>query len=334
MKLSYRARCALKRLGQVALVLLVIAILAYAIWFTWLDRFVVYSRENGAQLDFSSSITEKTGIVAEKPEEKPPVSIFYNDGQLEVESEELTKLKGYYVTDYQLERDLEGVLAKLQELPKGTAVMIDVKNMYGNFFYSSAISENRNSRIDPEAMDRFIETINSGNLYTIAHLPAFRDMKYGTANIMQTLQDKYGYGWYDYYGCYWLVPSYNSVQEYVTQIALELRGLGFREVVFYDFCFPDTDKVVFNGDKKQVLYDAAQTIVKTCATDRFTVSFEDKGFGIPEGRCRIYGLDVPAANVESFVEKFERENAEVSFVFLTEMHDTRYEQYGVLRPLK
>ena len=334
MKLSYRARCALKRMGQVALVLLVVGVLAYGIWFTWLDRFVVYSRENGAQLDFSSSITDKTGIVAEKPAEKPPVSIFYNDGQLEVESEELTKLKGYYITEEQLKQDLEGVLAKLQELPKGTAVMIDVKDMYGNFFYSSAISENRNSRIYPEAMDRFIETINSGNLYTIAHLPAFRDMKYGTANIMQTLQDKNGYGWYDYYGCYWLVPSYNSVQEYVTQIALELRGLGFREVVFYDFCFPDTDKVVFNGDKKQVLYDAAQTIVKTCATERFTVSFEDKGFGIPEGRCRIYGLDVPAANVESFVEKFERENAEVSFVFLTEMHDTRYEQYGVLRPLK
>ena len=334
MKLSYRARCALKRVGQVALVLLVIGVLAYGLWFTWLDRFVVYSRENGAQLDFSFSITDRTGIVAEKPAEQPPVSIFYNDGQLEVESEELTKLKGYYVTSVQLEGDLEGVLAKLMELPKGTAVMVDVKNMYGNFYYSSAVRDFRSGSIDPEAMDRFIETINSGNLYTIAHLPAFRDMKYGMENIMQTLQDKRGYGWYDYYGCYWLVPTKTAVQEYVTQIALELRGLGFREVVFYDFCFPDTDQVVFTGDKKQALYDAAQTIVKTCATDRFTVSFEDKGFGIPEGRCRIYGLDVPAANVESFVEKFERENAEVSFVFMTEMHDTRYEQYGVLRPLK
>ncbi len=334
MKLSYRTRCALKRVGQVALIVLIVGALAYGIWFTWLDRFVVYSRDWGAQLDFSFNITDAEGIVAEKPEEKPPVSIFYNDGQLEVESEELTKLKGYYVTEEQLAKDMDGVLAKLRELPKGTAVMVDVKNMYGNFFYSSSVRDHRNSRIDPEAMDQFIETINSGNLYTIAHLPAFRDMKYGTENIMQTLQDKQGYGWYDFYGCYWLVPTKTAVQEFVTQIALELRGLGFREVVFYDFCFPDTDKIVFNGDRKQALYDAAQTIVKTCATDRFTVSFEDGGFGIPEGRCRIYGLDVAAANVESYVQKFERENAEVSFVFMTEMHDTRYEQYGVLRPLK
>ena len=334
MKLSYRTRCALKRAGKIALVFLVVGVLAYGLWFSWLDRFVVYSREEGAQLDFSSSITDKSGVVAEKPEAKPPVSVFYNDGQLEVESEELTKLKGYYVTASQLEKDLEGILAKLQELPKGTAVMIDVKSMYGNFFYSSAVRDHRASTIDPEAMDRLIETINEGNLYTIAHLPAFRDMKYGMENIMQTLQDSRGYGWYDYYGCYWLVPTKTAVQEYVTQIALELRSLGFREVVFYDFCFPDTDKVVFNGDRKKALYDAAQTIVKTCATDRFTVSFEDGGFGIPEGRCRIYGLDVAAADVESFVEKFERENAEVSFVFMTELHDTRYEQYGVLRPLK
>jgi hypothetical protein len=179
MKLSYRTRCALKRAGQVFLVLLVIGLLAYGLWFSWLGRFVVYSREYGAQLDFSSSITDKTGIVAEKPDPELPVSIFYNDGQLEAESEELTKLKGYYVTATQLEKDLDGVLAKLMELPKGTAVMIDVKNMYGNFFYSSSVAEHRSSIVDPEAMDKFIQTINSGNLYTIAHLPAFRDMKYG-----------------------------------------------------------------------------------------------------------------------------------------------------------
>ena len=334
MKLSYRTRCALKRMGIVILALLVIGAVAYSLWFTWLDRFIVYSREFGAKLDFSSNIAEKNGVAAEKPAEKPPVTVFYNDGQYVEESAELTQIKGYYVTTAQLEEDLEGVLAKLQELPKGTAVMIDVKSMYGNFFYSSSIREHRASSIDPEAMDAFIETINSGNLYTIAHLPAFRDMKYGQENIMQTLQDKNGYGWWDYYGCYWLVPSKTAVQDYVTQIALELRGLGFREVVFYDFCFPDTDKVVYNGDRKKVLFDAAQAIVKTCATDRFTVSFEDGGFGIPEGRCRIYGIDVAASSIESYVQKFERENAEVSFVFLTEMHDTRYEQYSVLRPLK
>ncbi len=110
--------------------------------------------------------------------------------------------------------------------------------------------------------------------------------------------------------------------------------MGFREVVFTDYRFPDTDAIAFNGDKKQTLYDVAQTIVKTCTTDSFAVSFEDGGFGIPEGRTRIYAQAIAAEGVESYVEKFGRENAEVSFVFMTEMHDTRYEQYGVLRPFK
>lgn len=333
MKLSYRTRCALKRAGRVALVLLVVAVLAYALWFIWLNRFVVYSREAGASLDFSYSITDRTGIVAEKPEETPPVSVFYNDGQLVVESEELTKIKGYYVTASQLEKDLEGVLAKIVELPKGTAIMIDVKSAYGNIFYSSAVRDNRAFSIDPEAMDRLIETINGAGLYTIARMSALKDREYGVEYPMQTMQMSNGYGWPDN-GYYWINPAKTQVQEYLIQLVLELRGLGFREVVFSDYRFPDTDAIAFNGDKKQTLYDVAQTIVKTCTTDSFTVSFEDGGFGIPEGRTRIYAQSIAAEGVEGYVEKFGRENADVSFVFITEMHDTRYEQYSVLRPLK
>ncbi len=219
MKLSYRTRCALKRAGQVALVLLVVGILAYGLWFTWLDRFVVYSREEGASLDFSFSITDRVGIVAEKPEEKPPVSIFYNDGQLVVESEELTKIKGYYVTASQLEKDLEGVLAKLQELPKGTAVMVDVKSPMGNLFYSSAIRENRAFAIAPEAMDKLIETINSAGLYTIARMPALKDRAYGVEYPMQTMQMSNGYGWPDN-GYYWINPAKTQVQEDLIQLVL------------------------------------------------------------------------------------------------------------------
>ena len=48
----------------------------------------------------------------------------------------------------------------------------------------------------------------------------------------------------------------------------------------------------------------------------------------------IYAQSIAAEGVEGYVEKFGRENADVSFVFITEMHDTRYEQYSVLRPLK
>jgi hypothetical protein len=259
--------------------------------------------------------------------------VFYNDGQLVVESEELTKIKGYYVTASQLEKDLEGVLAKIVELPKGTAIMIDVKSAYGNIFYSSAVRDNRAFSIDPEAMDRLIETINGAGLYTIARMSALKDREYGVEYPMQTMQMSNGYGWPDN-GYYWINPAKTQVQEYLIQLVLELRGLGFREVVFSDYRFPDTDAIAFNGDKKQTLYDVAQTIVKTCTTDSFAVSFEDGGFGIPEGRTRIYAQSIAAEGVEGYVEKFGRENAEVSFVFITEMHDTRYEQYSVLRPLK
>ena len=211
MKLSYRTRRALRKLGQIAAVLLAVGIVAFALWFTWLDRFVVYSREQGAQLDFSMNVAGLSGQVAVKPDEIPPVSVFYNDGQLEVESEELTKLNGYYLTSTQLQQylreDLDGLLEKLQELPRGTAIMFDVKDMYGNFFYSSTVSSNRSSTISTEDMDKLLDYLKKNGTYTIARVPALRDYNYVLHHVSDGRPTAGGSLCMDDDSGYWLNPG-------------------------------------------------------------------------------------------------------------------------------
>lgn len=332
--IPYRTRSFLKRLGIWLLVLAVIGAAVWACWLTWLDRYVLYTRE-GAKLDFTQSSRELSGVTARKPVIEDPITIYYNEGDNTINtSKELVQLRGYYITGAELEQDLDGVRAKVKTLPKGTPVMLDVKSIYGNFFYSSVVSENRNNDVDIAAMDEFIRELNSSGYYTIARVPALRDRLYGLENVRDGLPVAAGYLWMDSAGCYWLNPASDGTVSYLVQIANELRGLGFDEVVFYDYYFPETDKIVFKADKAETLAKTAQTIVNTCATDNFAVSFTVASqFQLPTGRSRVFLQNASAADAATLAQQFELEDPQIRVVFLTENHDTRFDDYGVLRPV-
>ena len=58
MRIPYRTQQMLIRIGSVALILLVVGALIFFCWFTWLERFVVYTRD-GAVLDMNLYAAQK-----------------------------------------------------------------------------------------------------------------------------------------------------------------------------------------------------------------------------------------------------------------------------------
>ena len=334
MTVSYRTRCFLKRLAIWLAVLAVVAVIALICWLLWLNRYVLYTRDRGAVLDFSVSSQELTGQRAEPSVIENPVSIYYNEGANTVHIEkDLTQMIGYYVTGKDLETDLQGVYDKIKTLSPDVPVMLDVKSIYGNFFYSSSVSENRNGDLDIAAMDAMLRDINS-KYYTIARVPALRDRLYGLEHVNDGLPVAAGYLWMDDYGCYWLNPASDGTVSYLVAIANELKNLGFDEVVFTDYYFPSASSIVFNGDRTQALSKAAQTVVNTCASDSFTVSFTmENTFTPPTGRSRIYLENAAAANASMLADSFGFEDPAAQVVFLTDVHDTRFDEYSVLRPI-
>ena len=120
------------------------------------------------------------------------------------------------------------------------------------------------------------------------------------------------------------------------QIVTELRNLGFDEVVFEEFRFPDTNKIKFTKDKTEAITNAANMLVSTCSTDSFAVSFVGTGptFPLPAGRSRLYLTNSSAADAATLAQQTGLENTDVRLVFLTENHDTRFDAYSVLRPLE
>ena len=121
--IPYRTRMLLRKLGIAALVLSVVTALVLLCWFLWLQRFVVYTRNEGSVLDFSVSETLPVGETAREPDADMEIQIHYNEGDDKVNlSTDLTQLNGYYVRGSEVAENPAGVWAQIQALPAGTPV--------------------------------------------------------------------------------------------------------------------------------------------------------------------------------------------------------------------
>lgn len=334
MAIPYRTQRLLKRLGTGILVTVLIVAVASLCWLLWLERFIVYDREEGLILDDRSSI-DIQGQPLKHRNNLPKVEIYYNEGENAIVTEtDMEKLTGYYISAADLEKDITAIRPQLEALEPGTPVMIDVKNIKGELFYDSAASEYRSGTISSKTMTELLKYLNAGNFYTIARMPALRDFNFGLNNVEFGLPTRGGYLWVDSSYCYWLNPASQGTRSYLISIISELKNMGFDEVVLSDFVFPESTEIVFDGDRQTAINDCAQVLVDTCASEAFTVSFAGKpGFTLPAGRTRLYLENAQPAQAAVLAESTGLEQPEIYVVFITELHDTRFDEFGVLRPL-
>lgn len=336
MTLTYRTRRRLHNLAVVLLTLVLAALCVWLVWMLWLDRYVVYSRD-GATIDFSRSAEDLTGEVAVPPGEDAAVSIYFNDGENAIStSTEMTQLSGYYISGTIMqEQDMAQITQWVKSLPTGTAVMLDVKNIYGNFYYTSSLGPT-STVVSAAQVDSLISYLRTSGLYVIGRVSAFRDYEFGLNNVSCGLFLPSGIGlWMDDDSTYWLDPANSGTLNYLIKIVSELKSLGFDEVVFDDFCFPETESITYEGDKTEALTSAAATLVSSCASETFAVSFitELGDFTLPTGRTRVYLENVSASQISSTVDRAALTDPVVELVFLTEAKDTRFNEYGNLRPI-
>lgn len=337
MSIPYRTRRVLNRLGTVALVLLLVGALAWLCWVVWLQRYVVYI-DDGATLDFSRSSNDVYGELAVPPVAEANISIYYNEGADAINtSNDLTQLNGYYITSDMFQKDLDNVLLMVERLPAGTPVMIDMKGPYGSFFYASKLSDAIISQsTDIAAVASLVDKLQSKGFYTIARVSAFRDYNFGLNHVSSGLYMLSRAGlWADEGGMYWLDPTNSTTTNWISSVVLELRSLGFNEVLLADFRFPSSDKYIFSDDKAAALQTAATKLLAACGADNFTLSFcaDSPTFALPDGRCRLYLENVEASSIGSTAAQVTFDDPDVRLVFLSETADTRYDEYGVLRSL-
>ena len=334
--LTWRTRKRLKTSAIVIGSLVAVSFALWLCWILWLGRFVVYSRE-GVRLDFEW-VTPGDYVAAQPPEEMP-INIVFDDGSDTVveRSKELEKLTGSLVSLDLLTGDLDELNDAIRQQPKGTAILLELKSPTGNFLYKTSMpNATVSGDVDVEALDSLLKYLAKADYYTIASVPAFRDRAYGLKNTSYGIHHSSGrYLWAGDDRCYWLDPAKNGTRNWLMEIASELKDMGFDEVLFTDFCFPPTEDILYEGDKLAALNEAAEHLVYNLATDDFCVSFlcNEAGFRLPEGRARLYRSDVDASLAQSVATDSGIADPTVNLVFLSQVNDTRFDAYGVLRPL-
>lgn len=337
--IPYRIRQGIKRFFLILLALIATAAAVGIFWFTWLQRYVVYTRDNGVVLDFGLSNQFPEGEEA-VPDVEETVSIYYEVPEEEViipvKKEEIL---GFYADEETLTSKMDMVMSRADLLKKGSKVMLDVKDSFGRLFYTSTVNTDQSCAVNIAQMDALIQKLKAKDIYLIARLPAFRDRHQGLTNTNDGLFSSEGaWLWIDDGRCYWMDPTKKGTLDYLIKIVEELKGLGFDEVVFDDFHFPDTDpaNLQFSGDRLQAINAAAVTLMDACSSKDFYVSFmwEMEGLVLPKGHGHFYVSGVSAADAATVAQASGVTNPAINLIFLTPYHDTRFNSYSVMRPIE
>lgn len=333
-RFSYRNRLRLKKLLRGVLTLLAITVLAGIVLLIYAEPYIVYSRD-GARLDFSDEPTQSTTSESAAP--RPVVSnpqIVYSEDPIAEKT--IAEMGGYYITTKML-LEPQSVLDAVKSLDEPCAVLIELKSVYGNFYYSTGISTAPKADVETAVVDELLSYLKQNHFYMIAVVPAFCDRAYALDNVSCGLPLKSGALWMDSNNCYWLDPVNDTVVSYLIQISRELAELGFNEVAFSNFCFPNTDKIVYSSEKSrsELLEQTIRDLNAFAQGSSLKISFvtEDTSFPTDELKGRLYFPNVDGSRVELYAGAYESAEGLLELVFLANSRDTRFEGRAQLRPL-
>ena len=336
---TYRNKRAVRKTARIlggvllALALLVIGRVLYV------QRYVTYTPE-GVRLDYDQKI-DYTGQAPAEPDpaEYPFETVVDAVAQTDEEAEKQTRLDGYSISTTMLVNGVDQVRSALAEVDGYNAVVIDVKSIYGNFYYSTQLSgAPRADALDISEVDKLIEELTGrSDLIVIARVPAFSDRRYALAHQSEGLPIWNGALWEGDDVCYWLNPYSNNVQGYLTSIAIELSQRGFDGVLFDDFYFPDSDRIMWNATitRDEAVLDAAANIADSLYGYGIEVLFGSDSAEVAALGDRVCIRTDAAEDVNSIVEQMSPvlTDPAAQIVFLTSSRDTRFAACGVIRPL-
>lgn len=335
---SLRNKRLLRRIGLTVLAVLLTILLLLLCRFLYLSRYVAYSN-GGAYLDFDRKLSASHTQQAERsPEDFPFTTLLASQQSAAEESSARTRIQGYYITTNMLSDGVDAVRAALNTADDYNAVMIDVKSVFGNYYYHSTLpGAQMATSADLDAVEALIRELTArSDLTVIARVPAFSEPNYALSHQDQALALYSGALWMDEKRCYWLDPSDASVQGFLASIALELQDLGFDEVLFDNFYFPDSDAINWSGSSRQAAVQDAAAGIRAAlegSTIRLDFASSDPQVAVSADRIAVADVDAAAAADTAAAFAGTLDDPASQLVFLTASRDTRYEAYSVLRPL-
>ena len=321
--MTYRNKLLLRRLLLVLAVLAASAFAVYMIFFIYLGRYVVYT-EDGAYL----SILSRSGEEAPVTTLPVPQSVELVTGD-PIATEELM---GETVATLE-DAEVQGYLIDYAQLSDGTALsQMDLNAQEINTLVLQMRAPDKNL-LTTEPVKALIERAKSLNIHLVAMISCLSDSQYAQANPDQGLKSDFYTLWITNDGTNWLDPGQDAVIEYLAGIIRELADMGFQEVVLDDFYMPNSDlyDYVYDGRTNADVTTEAFQKLQNATMDQCKLGLmvwdPNLGHQALEASERLYVCFSNGSSLKSYVEDHE----EQYLVFVTDSHDTRFQNYGMIR---
>lgn len=337
---SYRNKRLIKR-GLLVLAAVLAAVLLFALCrFIYIQRFLVYG-EGQVSLDYEMLLNPERNPQEETGIPSFSLEIVEDDDQTAASLAEgpIKPMTGYYITTSML-LDLPSVVKELEAMEEAPGTLLfEMKSIYGNFYYDTDISGTYTSSADIDGVEALVASYaQDGKTYLAARIPAFTDNNFALENQSSGLPMKSGALWMDEENCYWLDPMSENVQSFLVSIATELAEMGFDEIVFEGFRMPDSKNIVYDAGewtREEAVAEAA-AMLRTALKDLpVRVSFGSENPLVAAHTDRVYLTTDNGSKVAEMVAEVEPylEYPDSQIVFQTASRDTRFDGYGILRPL-
>lgn len=332
LKLSYQQKRLLRILLRVLLALLLFAVLFCVCRVIYLQRFLVYD-ESGVHLDYTGA-PKATGR-QETAAETEDYAFVQQPMELPGKSEAPSSgMHGTEITAAQLlQKKNHETIRKLAKT--ADRLLLCVKSSRGAFLYRTGLSGVACTGDDPDAVSALFTALRETGCPLTALLPAFSDSAYALYDYTHSLLTESISLCIDENGSYLLDPAAPDTEAYLLAQARELAELGFSEICFAGFDFPETSGLVYEGDGAQAVRTLAENLSRTLRQEKIAVSFLSNDDAVTALSSHVYvtagdGSEIAAA-VEDCRALFPDDNTKL--IFRTKSHDTRFQKYGTVTPL-
>ncbi len=218
---------------------------------------------------------------------------------IETEPERVpVKVKGIYVSAYVAGTPsmVDNLIAELDRTEINTLV-IDLKDDFGRIVCEmdcAPVQEIGAVKIYIQDMEMLMEKLREHHIYTIARIPAFRDSWLGEARPDWCVKKADGSLFKDRDGNVWVNPYKREAWDYLVEIGVQAKKLGFQEVQF--------DYVRFCTEKgmKDAVFDEAD--VQGRSRTDIILEFMEYTYGKLKDEGLFVSADVFGAIINSGVD--------------------------------
>lgn len=235
---TYRGRTKLQTALTVLIVILLVVLLLAVAAFFLLQRYMVYTDDGQAHLELPFFRTEE-----EQPGE--PVQsqdIVIVTARPTPEPTPTPPPPGLEPVALLRSALTDGTAGEQMAAAGGDALLFNMKAGDGTLGYVSSVSRAVSAKASAAqpGLNEAIEALTAGEGYAIARVSCFQDNIAPRVDGSLSIRTNSGYKWRDGEDLRWMNPTIPAARQYVTELCVELAGLGFDEILLENSGWPTT----------------------------------------------------------------------------------------------